>query len=216
MTIAFYHGHGSPYSWRVWLALEHQQLPYDLRALSFSAKDTHKPEFLELNPRHKVPVIVDADLVLYESAAIIEYLDERYYSVDESRALLPHDLKARALARRLIREIDQYFGGAMSMLVRQILFTPETGPDPREIQNGHQGCVDELGFLERQLRGDYFMGKLSAVDFTLYPMLGLCLRMEKRNPQAAIAAAIGPNLRAWMQRIEALPYYRKTYPPHWT
>ena len=44
MALDFYHGHGSPYSWRVWLALEFKGIPYNLKVLSFAEKDTTKPE----------------------------------------------------------------------------------------------------------------------------------------------------------------------------
>ena len=37
--ITFYYGSGSPYAWRVWLALEHKQLAYELKTISFSAGD---------------------------------------------------------------------------------------------------------------------------------------------------------------------------------
>ena len=80
MAITLYYGSGSPYAWRVQLALEAKALPYERRLLSFSAGDTRKPEFAKLNPRHRVPTIVDGDFVLYESNAIVEYLDEAYAS----------------------------------------------------------------------------------------------------------------------------------------
>jgi glutathione S-transferase len=97
--ISFYYGSGSPYAWRVWLALEHKALPYELKVLSFSAGDTRKPEFVALNARHKVPTIVDDGFVLYESAVILEYLEERY----PERALLPAEPRPRlrtSLSRR--------------------------------------------------------------------------------------------------------------------
>ena len=78
MGITLYYGSGSPYAWRVQLALEHKALAYELKVISFSAGDTRKPEFLALNPRHRVPVLVEDDFVLYESSAIVEYLDEAY------------------------------------------------------------------------------------------------------------------------------------------
>ena len=78
MNRTLYYGSGSPYAWRVQLALEHKALPYERKILSFSDRDTHKPEFLALNPRHRVPVLVDGDFVLYESNAIVEYLDDAY------------------------------------------------------------------------------------------------------------------------------------------
>ena len=100
MAIILYYGSGSPYAWRVQLALEHKALPYERKVLSFSAGDTRKPEFLALNPRHRVPVIVDDDFVLYESNAIVEYLDEAYPAT--GAPLFPGDARTRALVRRLI------------------------------------------------------------------------------------------------------------------
>jgi len=46
-------------------------------------------------------------------------------------------------------------------------------------------------------------------------MIALCLRMEKKKPDLDVRSAIGPKLGAWMKRIESLPYFDKTYPPHW-
>ncbi len=105
MALTFYHGHGSPYSWRVWLALEHKALPYELRMLSFSAGDTRKPEFVAINPRHHVPTIVDDGFALWESIVILEYLDERFRT---GKPLYPGDAKNRARIRRVAREIEEY------------------------------------------------------------------------------------------------------------
>ena len=69
--------------------------------------------------------------------------------------------------------------------------------------------------FEAYLGGDWFAGELSAADFTLYPLIALCLRMEKKKPDLNVGSAIGPKIAAWMKCFEALPYYEKTYPPHW-
>jgi len=101
LALILYYGSGSPYAWRVQLALEHKALPYELKVLSFSAGDTRKPEFLALNPRHQVPVLVDGDFKLYESNAIVEYIDEAYPG--RGAPLFPGDAKTRALIRRVTR-----------------------------------------------------------------------------------------------------------------
>ena len=58
MALTFYYGSGSPYAWKVWLALEHKGIPYEFKLLSFDAGDTKKPEFLQVNPRAQVPAIL--------------------------------------------------------------------------------------------------------------------------------------------------------------
>jgi glutathione S-transferase len=60
MSLMLYAGSGSPFAWRVQFALEHKALAHELRMLSFSARDTRKPEFIALNPRHQVPVLISA------------------------------------------------------------------------------------------------------------------------------------------------------------
>ena len=74
MALTFYYGSGSPFAWRVWLALEHKQIAYELKVLSFDRGDTRTPEFLAINPRGRVPTIVHDGFKLWESLAILEYL----------------------------------------------------------------------------------------------------------------------------------------------
>ena len=95
-----------PYSWRVWLALEFKGVAYNLKVLSFSDKDTTKPEFVAINPRHTVPTIVDDGYALWESMAILEYLDERF---PNAAKLYPGRCQRnRARIRRLMREMEYY------------------------------------------------------------------------------------------------------------
>jgi glutathione S-transferase len=56
---------------------------------------------------------------------------------------------------------------------------------------------------------------LSAADLTLYPLIALTLRTDKKKPDLDARGAVGPKIAAWMQRMEALPICRKTWPPHW-
>ncbi|MFL6581972.1 MAG: glutathione S-transferase family protein [Burkholderiales bacterium] len=212
MALTFYYGSGSPYAWRVWLALEHKAIAYELKTMSFSAGDLKKPEFAALNPRHKVPTIVDDGLVLYESAAILEYLEERYSS---GKTLFPGNVAQRAVIRRLVREADQYLTHSMERLLDQVLFTKQDQWDLTEIAAGRADLAKEIDLFERYLRGDWFGDGLSAADFTIYPMLALSLRMEKKKPDLGLTAAMPPKIGAWMKRMRALPFHDKTYPPHW-
>ena len=78
-----------------------------------------------------------------------------------------------------------------------------------------EALTKELANFEGSIAGDYLAGPLSAADYTLYPYMAISLRIERRYPAQRISDLIGPKLRAWMGRIEALPYFEKTFPPGW-
>ena len=216
MSITFYYGSGSPFAWRVWLALEHKALPYDFNLLSFSAKETQTAEFLALNPRGQVPTIVDNGFSLYESAVIPEYLEDRYPAPDEAHALLSKDVQARALARRLAHEAETYLFTQSHKLFIQYFFTPEAERNAAIIAKHKLALIDEINFFEKEIRGDWLAGPLSIADFTLYPFLAGMFRIEaKKDADLGISAALPPKIAAWRKRFEALPYFQKCLPPHW-
>lgn len=212
MSLTLYYGSGSGPAWRVWLSLEYKKIPYDLKVLSFSDGDLRKPEFIALNPRHKVPTIVDDDFVLYESVAIVEYLDQRC----PEPSLFPKDARAAAVVRRIVQEADSYLSPTISRLSRQTLFRPNGDGDPKEIAEARALLIEELERFESIVAGDYVCGaNITAADFTLYPMLAMIRRIGSRMPQHSLDDKIGPKVTAWMKRIESLPFFEKTIPPHW-
>ena len=212
MALDFYYGSGSPFAWKVWLTLEHKGIPHTAKRLSFDADETRKPEFLALNPRGKVPTIVDNGFALYESNAICEYLEEQY----PQKPLMPKDAKGRALVRRLIGEADDGLYKLESDLMDQVLYRPATERDPKQIDEAKGKLREELKYWQSYLKGDFFAGALSLADFAIYPYLRMSVRIEERVPGLGLKREELPaNLAAWLKRIEALPYYEKTIPPHW-
>lgn len=214
MAITLYYGSGSPYAWRVQLALEAKGLPYERKVLSFSAGDTRKPEFVRLNPRHRVPTIVDGDFVLYESNAIVEYLDEAY--AGRGLALFPGDARKRATVRRLVSEVDAYTAGATDAVVERLLGVKPEERDAAKIEEARSAMSEEFGFIARYLAGDFLVGPLSAADFALYPQVAYMDRCHQRVPSFDAASLYPAPLAAWKERVEALPYFDATRPPHWT
>ena len=213
MALTLYYGSGSPYAWRVQLALEHKALPYELKVLSFSAGDTRKPEFLALNPRHQVPVLVDGDFSLYESNAIVEYIEEAYPG--RGAALFPGDAKMHAVIRRMILEVDEYYSAASDPLLEQALFKKPEERDAKLIAESRKAVVAELEMIKKAMRGDYLAGTLSAADIALYPMVALLRRAQIKLPDLYADCMLAPAMAAWKARIEALPFFDKTIPPHW-
>jgi glutathione S-transferase len=214
MSITFYCGSGSPPGWRVWLALEHKRLPYTLELMSFSGGDLKTEAFGRLNPRHKVPVLSDGGFTLYESVAIVEYLEDRYPESGDG-PLFPKDPEARAVTRRLIQEVDHYLAPAVGPMLREVFYKPEPERNRAVIAESREKLARELALFESALRGPYLMGALSAADHALYVMLALARRADLKDPGTDVGGLIGQKLADWMARIEALPYYGKTYPPHW-
>lgn len=213
MTITFYYGSGSPYAWKVHLALEHKALPYERKVLSFDAGDTRKPEFLARNPRGRVPTIDDNGYVLYESNAIVEYLEDAYPG--RGAPLFPGDARERGLVRRLVAEVDNYVYPAVDKVLGEAFKTGDQ-QDAQAIETGRAGVAEELRMYTRGMRGPFVAGPLSAADFALYPYIAFLFRVEvKRIPNLRAAELLTPELAAWRARMEALPYFARTYPPHW-
>ena len=98
----------------------------------------------------------------------------------------------------------------------QIFFTAQDKWDLTAIEKARAKVAEELRVWEDIPLGDFLGGKEpSAADFAAYPHLALGLRLEKKKADLDVRGAMGPKLRAWMQRVEALPFFRKTWPPHW-
>ena len=211
MPVTLYYLSGSPYAWRVWLALAHKDVAVTLKTMSYDAGDFRAPEFAALNPRRRVPVLLDDDFVLYESAAVVEYVEERW---GEPR-LFSANLRERARERRLVREADQYVAEGLERLVEAVLFTAPEERDPTHITAICADLRTELAAWEMQLAGDYLGQALCAADFTLFPLLALLGRMASRNPGLIPADLVGPRVSGWMRRMEALPVVQQTWPPHW-
>ncbi len=213
MALTFYYGSGSPFAWRVWLALEHKKIPYEMKTISFSSGELEKPEFLAINPRHKVPVIVDDGFALYESNAIVEYLEEKYSSGER---LFPADTQQRALVRRIIQEADLYLNPSMRLMIEEIFFKPQDQWDIAKIDRGAKAFTDELVMWEQAGMGLFMVGDaLSAADFAVYPVVALALRLEKKKRDLSIRRMFGRKLSGWMQNITEQPVIRATWPPHW-
>jgi glutathione S-transferase len=210
MAVTFYYGSGSPYAWKVWLVLEHKAIPYELKLLSFDRGDTKAPAFRALNPRGTVPTITDGAMTLWESNAIVEYLEERY----REKPLLPADLAARAKVRRIMAEADNYLAPAVGKLFDATLYAKEP-VSAAALAEVHSQLIQELERYDALLTGDYLAGPLSLADFAVFSHARLVRRIDDRQPKNGLGDRMPKKLAAWMKRIEALPYYAKTVPPHW-
>jgi glutathione S-transferase len=214
MALDFYTGHGSPYGWRVWLALELKGIPYNLKVLSFQKAETRTPEFIAINPRHTVPTIVDDGHAVWESLAVLEYLDERFTTGPK---LFPGDVKERARVRRLIQECEGYLDKeGIDPITTEYFGKDGAEPDLARVEKAKARLEEELEYFAKELKGRFFAGdEISAADLVIYPWYGYVKRITARKPETKLTELVPPALMAWAQGIESLPFFDKTFPPHW-
>jgi glutathione S-transferase len=94
----------SSWSLRPWMVLKQADIPFEEEQLSFNAPD-FKARVARISPSAKVPALIDGNLVIWDSLAIVEYLAEKF----PDRRLWPADAAARAIARSLCAEMHAGF-----------------------------------------------------------------------------------------------------------
>ena len=208
--IGFYYGSGSPFSWRVQLVLEEKKLPYEPVLLSFQKGEHKSPEHLARSPHGKVPALTDGSLVLYESSAIVEYLEEKYPTLP----LLPRDPGARARVRIEELECLLYLAEAFGAVARQAFFTPPEKRDNQALATARAGVRALLEQLETRVaarKGRFLVGDdFSRADCTWLPFVEIAGRAGVDLDPAAT-----PRLVDWRGQMRARPSYDRSYPPHW-
>ncbi|MGH7888014.1 MAG: glutathione S-transferase family protein [Candidatus Binatia bacterium] len=218
MALELYWGSGSPFAWRVMLTLEVKGLDYESKLLEFSKGENKSPEYLKLNPRGKVPTLKDGAYVVYESLAIMTYLDRKY----GEPPLFGKTAEQTGLIWRTISECESYLVSTGDKVVRPIFFGK--GLDKvDEIQQAAQTIRQELQSLDERLTGANWLvgGQISAADIAVFPLVQLLQRAASKDAAQSLDLGLLPlaqhysNLARWVERIEALPNYQRTYPPHW-
>jgi glutathione S-transferase len=208
---------GSPFSWRVMLALEVKGLPYQAHLVEMSKGEQRTPAFLAMNPRGQVPVLRDGPVVVSESIAILAYLERQY---PEPPLFGRTPAEAAAIWQEVMQgvlHVDRfeefilpfYFGRSVA--------------EEAQVRAALPHIERELGRLEARLGDSPWLAaaQLSAADLTVYPLVRSLLRAAEK-PEAARFEhdllplnARRPHIAAWMARIEGLPGYERTFPPHW-
>lgn len=98
--IQVYYAAPSIYGRKVLAVLDEKELDYEIKKMSFSTQDHLKEDYLKVNPNGEIPALVDDGFTVYESTAIVEYLNDEY----PEPPLMPEDSEGRAR----VRMIDDY------------------------------------------------------------------------------------------------------------
>jgi glutathione S-transferase len=138
---------------RVRWMLQELEVDFESVTVNLQAGEHRCPEFLKINPAGKIPVLVDNDLVLTESVAIVLYLAEKY----PHKGLLPTDLKQRSQVYRwllfTITELEQ----PLWRIARHTRLYPEPLRLPAEIALARQDFTEMVAVMEAQMQGCQFI-----------------------------------------------------------
>ena len=190
----------SSWSLRPWVLMRQAGIHFDevkLRFDSFEAGSQFKRSLQAISPTGKVPVLVDGDLVVWDTLAIAETLAEQY----ADKHLWPQDARARAHARSVCAEMHSGFSalrGACPMNIEAHL--PAVGAliwrDKAAVRADVQRLVEMWGALLEQHGGPMLYGNFSIADAFFAPV---CMRL------LTYALPVPPEIAAYIDRVRALP-----------
>ncbi len=165
-------------SYRVRIALNLKDVPYESIAINLLENQQRSDEFLKLNPQGLLPVLVGDDFVLPQSLAIIDYLDEVY----PDPPLLPADPIERARARSLAHMIALDTHPLNNLRVLRYL-TDNLHIDQEQKQHWYQQwiyqCFDVFEKTCKKQQAKYsFSNQISLVDICLIPQVYNALRFD--------------------------------------
>lgn len=179
-------------SMRPQLSLEEKGLAYDYVKVDLFKGEHKQPEFLAINPRGQVPALVDGEVRLYESVAIVEYLERRY----PEPSLIPAEPQAMATCYRLVGEFHQKLDPT------NIFFAVKFGGKRRaDLADRVDRLLAECRIWEGYVGdGPYFTGPdFSIADIVVLPFFGTII------DGLGLPEADYPRLHAWYGRCKSRP-----------
>src|SRR6266436_1584450 len=127
--------------------LQERGVEFEPITVNLVAGEHRRPEFLKINPAGKLPVLVDGDLVLTESVAIVLYLADKY----PENGLLPADLTGRAQVNRWLLFAATELEQPLWRISRHTALYPED----KRLPGGEARLLDELPVLRRYMERMY-------------------------------------------------------------
>jgi glutathione S-transferase len=166
--------------------------------------EQRKPPFLALNPNGKVPVLVDGDLVLWESCAIMTYLAEK----EGPTPLYPADLRARADVNRWLYWAMAHWTPPIGTLNYENFLRPMFGLGERDeaaVARADRELATFAAILDEHLAGRTW---LSGDAVTLADVAIACPLMT--TAPAKLPVTTFANIQRWYARVQELPAWKET------
>ncbi|NUU01612.1 glutathione S-transferase family protein [Herbaspirillum robiniae] len=178
---------------RVKLLLSMLELPHEVIEVNVPAGEHKQADFIRLNPRGQIPVIVDGDVTLYDSTAILVYLAKRY----GGEQWLPSDPVGAAHVQQFLSlAAGEIFEGPNRVRLVK-LFKSEI-----DYALAHRKTLAVLGLLEQHLDKREFLaaGHATIADLACYAYVA-------HVPEGGVDLAPYANVRSWIARVEQLPRF---------
>src|SRR5476649_150598 len=200
MTLKLVIGNKNYSSWsmRPWLALRANNIAFDEIFIPLYTGDADKSRILGFSHSGKVPALIDGDVTIWDSLAIIEYAAERF----PQAGLWPEDRAGRAHARSISAEMHSGFaalrnecGMNLHRPVGAIALSSEARADIARIQQIWTECRERYGKL-----GPFLFGGFSAADAMFAPVV---------HRFRIYAIAVTPQVRDYMAATISLPAFQQ-------
>jgi glutathione S-transferase len=178
----------------IWM-LEELGVPYQNIPTHFATGDTHKPEFLTINPNGHIPALVDGDVVMWESMAINLYLAKKY-----DNGLQPKTLEAEAHAIKwsiwTMTEVESFL---ITVIMNRMLL-PKDQRDGNAADAAAEKLAKPFAVLDQELaERKYLLGDTYTVaDVNVASVLSMA-------PVVGIDLAKYPNLKRWLDVCTSRP-----------
>jgi glutathione S-transferase len=195
-----YAGPLSLFSAKVRVALDEKGLAFDEVSVGWSLQhryEPHHPDVAALNPKGQVPVLVDGDVVVYDSTQIFEYLEDR----SPEPPLYPRDAGGRARCRRLEAAADELLFPSVWSLIEEAFYPAgAAGRDDTRLERARAALVGQYVGLDKELTGRAWL----CHEFSVADIATFILVQAASSIGAAPTAEHGA-LRAWTSRMLARP-----------
>lgn len=194
--------------------LQELGVAFEAVSVNLAAGEHRRPDFLDINPSGKVPVLVDGERILTESAAIVIYLAEKY----PDRGFIPSELPLRGEFFRWILFAVTELEQPLWRIAMHTTLYPQEGRSPAEVALARRDFLPMAAVLEKHMKGrTYVVGdQVTAADFVVaytldwageahlledFPTLRFYLERMYARPRAP--QRIGAILRAMRSGVAA-------------
>jgi len=176
-------------------------IEHEVHHINLLKGEQRTEEYAKVNPRQKVPAIVDGDLAMGESAAISAYLCNKYPDNFPSSLLYPKEPEKRAKVDQMLCITDAFVQDIMQYPAPPKIFQQGKAPDESKRPVLEKGFEMIEGFLQKTefIAGDH----VTIADFLFY----VWVTLPGLVPDINIDYTVYPKMDAWMANMRSLPYH---------